>query len=45
MLTFKVEHKYCGYTKTIKGSNIWEAFKTNGLDHTVWTVVEVNNND
>ena len=44
MLTFTVTHKHCGFTKTIKGYNVWEAFKTNGLDHNIWTVTNVKKN-
>lgn len=45
MLEFKVVHKYCGYTKTIKGNNVWDAFKDNNLDLQVWEVVEVSHNE
>ena len=45
MLEFKVVHKYCGYTKTVKGFNVWEAFKNNKLDLQVWEVVEVSCNE
>ena len=38
MLRFTVVHKYCGYTKTVEGYNVWDALKTNNLDHNVWKV-------
>ena len=41
MMTFVVEHKYCGYTKRVKGCNVWDALRNNGLDGTVWVVVSV----
>ena len=44
MMSFKIEHKYCGFTKTIEGNNVYDAFKKNGLDLNVWTVKNVEKN-
>ena len=44
MMTFKVRHNYCGMEKTIKGNNVWDALKSNGLDYRIWTVLEVEFN-
>lgn len=41
MLTFKVKHRYCGMEKTIKGNNIFDAFRKNEMDYKYWTVQEV----
>jgi hypothetical protein len=41
MQRFLVEHKYCGMQKEIEGFNVWDAFKTNGLDLTIWIVKSV----
>ena len=41
MLEFVVVHKYCGFTKIIKGYNVWDAFKSNGLDLNVWEVKNI----
>ena len=38
MLEFTIVHRYCGYTKTIQGYNIWDALKSNGLDYKIWEV-------
>ena len=38
MLEFTVVHKFCGYTKRVRGNNVWEALRDNGLDHRVWMV-------
>lgn len=39
--SFKVQHKYCGYTKIINGYNVWDALKSNGLDYTIWNVIAI----
>ena len=44
MMTFTIEHKYCGYTKEVQGYNVWDAFKSNGLDVNVWVVKKVEKN-
>ncbi len=41
MLKFTVVHKYCGYTKTVEGHNVWEALRKNNLDPTVWIVQSI----
>lgn len=41
MLRFTIEHKYCGYTTTIEGRNVWEALHNNGKDINYWTVLSV----
>ena len=41
MMRFEIAHKYCGYTKTIEGDNVYEAFKKNGLDLNVWVVKNI----
>ena len=41
MLTFTIEHKYCGYTTEIEGYNVWDAFKSNGKDLNYWIVKSV----
>ena len=41
MLEFVVVHKYCGFTKVIEGYNVWDAFKSNGLDLNVWEVKNI----
>lgn len=41
MLTFTIEHKYCGYTTEIKGNNVWEAFRKANKDINIWTVKSV----
>lgn len=45
MLVMVVEHKYCGFTKTIKGESIADAMKKNGLDIKVWSVIELEKED
>ena len=44
MMRFELEHKYYGFTKTIEGENVYDAFKKNGLDLNVWTVKNVEKN-
>lgn len=44
MITFTVEHKYCGYIKEIQGCNVWDALKENGLDVNIWIVKKVEKN-
>ena len=41
MMRFTVKHKYCGCVRVIEGCNVWDALKTEGLDHTIWIVEEV----
>ena len=41
MMRFTVEHKYCKCTREIEGYNVWDAYKTNGLDLNVWIVINV----
>lgn len=41
MMTFTIKHKYCGMTKKVSGYNVFDAFKTNGLDLKVWEVISV----
>lgn len=41
MLKFTVEHKYCKATRVIKGINIYEAFKANKMDYSIWTIIDV----
>lgn len=41
MLKFTIEHKYCGYTTTVEGCNVWDALKSNGKDINYWTVLSV----
>ena len=41
MLVFTVEHKYCKCTRKIEGNNVWNAFKDNKMDWTVWNVIDV----
>ena len=38
MFEFIIVHKFCGYTKTVRGANIWDALRQNNLDYTVWMV-------
>ena len=45
MYELVVEHKYCGFTKTIEGMSIVDAMKKNGLDINVWSVIEMNKLD
>ena len=42
MFEFTVVHKYCGYTKTVQGYNVWDAMRNNNLDHNVWIVESVS---
>ena len=44
MMKFEIEHKYCGFTKTVEGDNGYDAFKKNGLDLNVWIVKNVEKN-
>lgn len=41
MLKFTVEHKYCKCTRTIIGGNVWEAFKNNKMDYSIWNIINV----
>lgn len=40
MKFFKVEHKYCGATRLIKGNDFYHACKLYGLIRCYWKVVE-----
>lgn len=42
MLEFVIVHRYCGYTKKIKGYNIWDALKQNKLNYKVWNAESVS---
>ena len=42
MFEFTVVHKHCGYTKTVQGYNVWDAMRSNNLDHNVWIVESVS---
>ena len=42
MKTFKVEHKYCGATRTIKGIDFYHACRLEGLKFSCWKIVEEN---
>ena len=44
MMRFEIGHKYCGFTKTIEGDNVYDAFKKNGLDLNVWVVKNIEKN-
>lgn len=44
MMSFQIEHKHCGFIKTIEGNNVYDAFKKNGLDFNVWIVKSVEKN-
>ena len=44
MLTFTIEHKYCGMTTTIEGYNVWDAMKQNNKDINIWIVKSVEKN-
>ena len=41
MFEFTVVHKYCGFTKAIKGYSVYDALKTNNLDLNIWIVKNV----
>lgn len=41
MLKFTIEHKYCRYTTTVEGYNVWDALKSNGKDIKFWNVLSV----
>ena len=45
MLKFTIEHKYCGYTTTVEGYNVWDALKSNGKDIKFWNVLSVEKVD
>ena len=45
MFTLTVEHKYCGYTKTIEGNSIYDAMRKNGLDIKIWNVISIEKNN
>lgn len=44
MFTVKLEHKYCGYCKTLQGESLARVFKENNLDKNIWIVKEVEYN-
>ena len=41
MMTFKIEHKYCGFTTTVSGCNVWDAMRKNNKDLHYWRVLEI----
>lgn len=41
MLKFTVEHKYCKCIRVIKGINIYDAYKSNKMDYTIWNIIDV----
>jgi hypothetical protein len=41
MLQFTIEHKYCKCTRVIEGQNVFEAFKNNGINLSIWIVTDV----
>ena len=41
MMTFKIEHKYCGFTTTVSGYNVWDAMKKNNKDLHYWRVLGI----
>ena len=40
-MRFTVKHNYCGMIKIIKGANVYDAYKKNGLDIKIWTVINI----
>ena len=44
MMTFKIRHNYCGMETYIIGDNVYDAFKKNGKEFHIWTVVSVEKN-
>lgn len=42
MLEFTIQHKYCGYTTTVIGYNVYDALKQNNKDIRFWTVMGVD---
>ena len=45
MFIVTLEHKYCGYTKTLQGESLARVFKDNNLDNKIWIVKGINYND
>lgn len=45
MFNVTLEHKYCGYTKTLQGESLARIFKDNGLDSQIWIVKGIDYND
>lgn len=41
MLRFTIEHKFCGYTTTVEGYNVWDALKSNDKNIAFWSVLSV----
>lgn len=41
-MIFKVMHKYCGYTMTIEGKDIFAALRAYGLSPALWEEVKGN---
>lgn len=41
MMTFTIEHRYCGYITTVQGYNVWDALKKSGKDLHYWRVLSV----
>lgn len=44
MYTVKLEHKYCGYIKTLQGESLARVFKDNNLDNKIWIVKGIDYN-
>ena len=36
MFRFTMQHKFCGMIKQVEGVNVWDAFKSEGLDLNFW---------
>lgn len=41
MLTFTIEHKFCGFTTKIQGENVMDALRRAGKDLRYWTVKKI----
>ena len=41
MMSFKIEHKYCGCTAIVSGCNVYEAMRKNNKDLHYWRVLEI----
>lgn len=44
MFTVTLEHRYCGYTKTLQGESLARVFKENNLDSQIWIVKGIDYN-
>jgi hypothetical protein len=36
-----VEHKHCKCTRVITGANLYDAYKNNGLDMSIWNAIDI----